>query len=791
MKEKCFQLLCFLLCLTAIGACEEDPEVLTGNIMGKVTDAATGNVMQGVSVTITPGGLSRTTGTDGYFEFLELEPKQYEIQARKTDYVTNHKTVYVVTGRDASGDIQLTPEVKEAKLALSVSSLNFGKDNTSLSFDIINEGEINFNWNISGLDKIDWLEVNPTSGRLAAGKSNAVQVSLLRDRITENKEATILINADKESVALKITAEAEKKESKITINPHSLHFGEDYSSLTFEIKNDGNVGDEDWNITSIDADWIKVSPITGTTAIGKSSTVKVELDREKLPAGAQTTTILVNYNGGSQRITINATGEERTAKITLSQNTLDFGMEATSLTFDIKNVGNARDISWEISGVDVSWVKVFPMTGTTSMERSSAVKVEVDREKMSEGKNSTTILVNAYGASFPITIHAEKKPARYIEVIPTAIAMGTDDSAILTLMSHNGATAYELFADGDYSWASFSKTEGVIPEYSSTSAISLENITINANRTGLTAGTYSFTLIIRSDLGDTRVPVSMTVEEAQIPGGGNVEIISSFDDLEYTLTSCTMSGTTATLEMKVKNIGATTKRLILNGGGSNSYAYDDQGYKYENANLKLAFSNGTLTHYNCNTDIPAGVMTKMTIKIYNIYDEAAVLANIRINTNFGNSNGELMLKNVELEGRTATALPTQQTTGTVVTCDDNLEFSLIDCKAGANHTTLSFYAKNIGRTTGRFILYGGGNNSYAYDDEGNKYENANLKVSFADYSLTHYNCNTDIPSGVMVKCTIQISNVDANATEFSNITIKTNFSNKNGELVFKNVKIRK
>ena len=252
-----------------------------------------------------------------------------------------------------------------------------------------------------------------------------------------------------------------------------------------------------------------------------------------------------------------------------------------------------------------------------------------------------------------------------------------------------------------------------------------------------------------------------------------------------------MSGTTATLEMKVKNIGATTKRLILNGGSSYSYAYDDQGNKYENTNLKLSFSNGTLTQYNCNTDIPAGVMTKMTIKIYNIYDEAAVLANIRINTNFGNSNGELMLKNVELEGRTATALPTQQTTGTVVTCDDNLEFTLIDCKAGANHTTLSFYAKNIGRATGRLILNGGGSYSYAYDDEGNKYENANLKVSFADYSLTHYNCNTDIPSGVMVKCTIQISNVDANATEFSNITIKTNFSNKNSELVFKNVKIRK
>ena len=85
-------------------------------------------------------------------------------------------------------------------------------------------------------------------------------------------------------------------------------------------------------------------------------------------------------------------------------------------------------------------------------------------------------------------------------------------------------------------------------------------------------------------------------------------------------------------------------------------------------------------------------------------------------------------------------------------------------------------------------LYGGSNNSYAYDDQGNMYANNNLQVAFSDYSLTAYDCNIYIPSGVMVKCTIQISNVDANATEFSNITI---ISNEKSELVFKNVKIRK
>lgn len=889
MKTKLMKWFLLLFCITMVGACEEDPEDFTGNIIGKVTDANTGNVIQGVTVTLSPGGISKTTGGDGTFEFLKLNPAQYEIQVRKKGYVTNNKTVTVITGRDTRGDIQLTPEV--AKLSLSSNLLDFGKSYTSQSFNIINEGNISFNWSISGYNDVDWLEVSPTSGSLSAGKSFAVQVNVLREKLTESKEITLLVNVDKQSVALKVIAEVEKKVSKITLNTNTLNFGKDYSSLTFDIHNEGNIGNVDWRITDIDADWINVSPTTGTTAMGKSSTVKVDVDREKLSEGDQTTTILVNSEGESQRVTINATGVSKVAKITLDKTTLDFGtdlisetfnisnvgnagdisweitnidvdwvkvapltgttsvdkssavkveldrekmpegrqtttilvnaygesfpvvinaegvskvakitlssnilnfgLDYSSLTFDINNVGNAGDISWTITGIDVEWIKVFPTNGTTSMDKSSAVKVEVDREKMVEGKNATTILVEAYGESFPVTINAERKPARYIEVMPSTLTLGTNNKATLSILSHNGATAYELYGDGDYSWATFSKTEGVIPEYNSSNVSTIENITVSADRTGLAAGSYSFTLIIRSDLGDTYVPVSMTVEEQQIPGGGNAEIISSHDDLEYTLTSCTMSGTTATLEMKVKNIGTTTKRLYLSGGHSYSYAYDDQGNKYENDNLKLAFSNGSLTPYNCNTDIPAGIMTKMTIKIYNIHDEAAALNNIRIGTNFGNANGELMLKNVTLEGRTAIALSTQQTTGTVVTCDDDLEFTLIDCKAGSNHTTISFRVKNIGRTTEKLYLNGGHSYSYAYDNEGNKYEYDNLKVAFANYSLTPYSCNTDIPSGVMVKCTIQISNVDSNATEFSNITIRTNYKNRTGELVFKNVKIRK
>ena len=193
MKTKSIKFLCMLFSILMLGACAKDEETFTGNILGKVTDSSTGEVLQGVTVTITPTGTSRTTGSDGYFEFRDLDPKQYEIQARKSGYTTNNKSVTVVTGRDVSGDIQLTPIAQDGKLELSVSSLNFGSQNSSLSFSIQNNGNKKFNWNISGLDKIDWLSVSPTTGTLAAGKSNAVTVTLKRDRITEYKEATLIV----------------------------------------------------------------------------------------------------------------------------------------------------------------------------------------------------------------------------------------------------------------------------------------------------------------------------------------------------------------------------------------------------------------------------------------------------------------------------------------------------------------------------------------------------------------------------------------------------------------------
>ena len=52
-----------MLLLLAIGACTSSEEDTTGSIYGKVTDNKNGEVLQGVTITLTPGGLARIPWT--------------------------------------------------------------------------------------------------------------------------------------------------------------------------------------------------------------------------------------------------------------------------------------------------------------------------------------------------------------------------------------------------------------------------------------------------------------------------------------------------------------------------------------------------------------------------------------------------------------------------------------------------------------------------------------------------------------------------------------------------------
>lgn len=413
-----------LVCLIlTLGGCAKDEVDTTGTIFGKVTETTTGEPVSAATVTITPGGKSTTTGSNGIFEFQDMTPGQYELQVTKKDFTTNTKRISVLAGESASGDIALTPVVQNAKLELSVSSLNFGKTNSSLSFDIKNMGNAKQNWNISGLEKVDWLEVTPTSGSLEAGKSNAVKVNLLRDKLKETSETNLLINADKESVALKVTAEAESKASKIELNTKTLNFGKEYSSLTFEIKNTGNSGVANWTIGGVDVNWITVSPKSGSTEMGKASAVKVEVDRTKVK-GTMTTHVLVNADGESLPVTINV--EEAPQRIlAVNPERLDVGINAQG-SFSIYSYNGKTDYNLNVRKGD-AWLKLAKTGGTvTSYVENDPTTIEkvnftIERTGLAAGQYSAEVVVLTDLGEKLVTITMEVEKGTVSDVVTNGL----------------------------------------------------------------------------------------------------------------------------------------------------------------------------------------------------------------------------------------------------------------------------------------------------------------------------------------------------------------------------------
>jgi hypothetical protein len=97
-----------LITMALTNSCTQKQYNLFGGIYGIVSDSDTGEPIENASIVLAPGGKTKTTGTDGRFEFNELDPTQYSIQVQKTGYKTDKKAVTVVSGEQTPANISLT-----------------------------------------------------------------------------------------------------------------------------------------------------------------------------------------------------------------------------------------------------------------------------------------------------------------------------------------------------------------------------------------------------------------------------------------------------------------------------------------------------------------------------------------------------------------------------------------------------------------------------------------------------------------------------------------------------------
>lgn len=181
--------------LGALGGCApiSSDNLVTGSIVGTVSDRTTGEPISTVTVSLQPGGKSTVTGNDGAFAFTGLEPGEYFLMISKEGY--NPNTIQTVVKGGEPSAVHVTIERIPSAITADKSELDFGDALTTLSFTIVNSGYTDLEYQINYGD-VEWLSVDPMEDVLKYGKTATIIVKVDRSKLPDGyNEANIVVRS--------------------------------------------------------------------------------------------------------------------------------------------------------------------------------------------------------------------------------------------------------------------------------------------------------------------------------------------------------------------------------------------------------------------------------------------------------------------------------------------------------------------------------------------------------------------------------------------------------------------
>ncbi|MBO6027246.1 MAG: carboxypeptidase regulatory-like domain-containing protein [Bacteroidales bacterium] len=603
-------------------------EVTVGSIQGIVSDASNNEPIQGVNISLSPTGLSAVTGSDGRYEFMNLEGGQYTVQGVKTGYESNTKNITIVAGNVSSGDMTVTPEITGFRL--NVDYLDFGTGFSSLNFKIINTStSLPINWSIT--ENMDWMTTTPSSGNLNAGKEVAIVVTIDRDLIDQSTTANLTVAAGDQTIVLPVNVSvAGSAGPQLQLSETSLDFGVSANSLVFHVMNTGPAGTSlKWNCSNVLVDWLMISPTSGHTDGGGSSPVMATIDREKID-GVVSTSVTVSGAGSSATITINASTEGAgVAILQLSEGSLDFGETETTKTFMVKNVGSTGTVlEWAIAKPNLDWLTLTPMTGNTNAGSSTQVTAVVDRNKI-HGTVSTTITVNGANNSANLSVSAVNfQPT--MEVPVTSIDFGkidTQKSIQIKNIGDEGSVLAWSIASPSVNWLTVSPSSGNInANQSKTVNLKIDRTKFDGDVSTtitITAGNQSATVSITASTAEAAMSVPVTdIDFGKTSSQETFQIRNTGETGSYVnwsiatpsvnwLTISPMTGSTnttspSTVTLTVDRnafVGEETTSITITGAGSTAtvtLSIDNQVILTDGLIAYYNFDDGTVTDWGGN-----------------------------------------------------------------------------------------------------------------------------------------------------------------------------------------------
>ena len=398
MKKFLYLFIDILLVCSIYQACTPDV-ALRGSIYGTVIDKEDGEPIRNAEISLSPGGKTTVVGSNGTYEFVDLEPRLYTVNVTADGYDYNSKTAKVVSGESTACDFHLTKTVVNQELEITPTALYFGTTQDQLSVTITNKGTEETSWSLN-LGSNAWLSASPTSGNIAAGKTQTIVFSVNRTSMTKDESAVVGLSAFGNSYPLTISCEINK--GKLNVTPTVLDFGEDQSELSFTIKNIGNAA-MPWSVTGLSASCLLLSELSGSIAVGASKVVKLTLDRSLLDSDLSTS-FIVSDGSTEQEIQVSATKKVLRPIINVSPTVLDFGDSSTSKTVTISNSGTAN-LDWSLMDATNPCLTFSDYSGSIAPGGKQTVTITLDRAamaanlnvvvKVSDGTNTQSITIKA------------------------------------------------------------------------------------------------------------------------------------------------------------------------------------------------------------------------------------------------------------------------------------------------------------------------------------------------------------------------------------------------------------
>lgn len=196
-----------------------------GSIIGTVKDYNDARLISNCQVSLSPGGKTYTTSSDGKYEFNGLAPGEYSLSFSKSGYVEDSKSVTVKAGEAATADCLLKTK---SSFSLSESNYDFGDLEDIKTFYCYNNSASDCSYSITNIP--NWLSFSKTEGTIKYDSNDSFTVTVDRTKVTEGSytQTAIITFSGKNSgtVTLQISMK------KVILTSPTVNIGSTATNIT-------------------------------------------------------------------------------------------------------------------------------------------------------------------------------------------------------------------------------------------------------------------------------------------------------------------------------------------------------------------------------------------------------------------------------------------------------------------------------------------------------------------------------------------------------------------------------